>query len=84
MRVMGVGDTKANTASGISAKARIVPMVLDDDCCSFMKDGTFIGSIEAVSARFYETFAADVKSYMDAVIEAGWKAAHEASKGGAA
>ena len=76
-----IGATKATTAAGISAKARILPMVINDDSAG---EPIRFPSIETVSVLFFQSFAADVKAYMDTVISTEHKAAHEASKGGAA
>jgi hypothetical protein len=60
-----VGKTPANTASGICAKARIVTVMLNGE-----------GGLEDMSAPFLLCFAADVKQYMDHVIEQEWEARH--------
>jgi len=57
-----IASLRARTAAGIAAKARIVPVVIDDDA----------GSSEPASIAFYRSFAADVKQYMEAVLHQEW------------
>jgi hypothetical protein len=52
------------TPHALSAKARIVPMMLED------ADGL----LEASSARFLASFAADVRAYMDPLCHEQWLA----------
>jgi hypothetical protein len=54
----------ANSAEALDAKARILPMILDDDG----------GSIEENSEAFYRTFAADVRRFLEPIIHEHWLA----------
>ena len=72
-----IGKTKARTAAGISAKARIVHLVINDDSAGVPDR---FPSIEPVSVVFFRSFAADVKGFMDGVIEKEWKERHAAPR----
>lgn len=53
-----IASTPAHTAEGLQAKARILPMVIDDSG----------GSMEAVDEDFYRLFAVDVKDFLKPIL----------------
>jgi hypothetical protein len=61
-------NTPASSAEALDAKARIVPMVLDDDC----------GDVADLSDEFYRAFAADVQKFLEPLISAEWYARNDA------
>ena len=62
-----IATMKASTPVGLHAKARILPMVIDDSS----------GSMEKVDEAFYRSFAADVRAFLDPLINADSLAANE-------
>jgi hypothetical protein len=57
-----IATMKASTPTGLDAKARILPVVIQDD----------EGSMESASEVFYRTFAADVRAFLDHLVHADW------------
>jgi hypothetical protein len=63
-----LANTPASSAEALDAKARIVPIVLDDDC----------GGVADLSDEFYRAFAADVRKYLEPMVRAEWDARADA------
>ena len=64
-----IATMKTSTPTGLDAKARILPMVIQDD----------EGSMESTSEVFYRTFAADVRAFLDPLVHADWLATKDAA-----
>lgn len=64
----------AKTAEGLQAKARIVPMVIDDSPMSMERD----------EEAFLRSFASDVKAFLEPIIHEHWSAEIAAQRGKAA
>lgn len=60
-----IAAMSASTAAGLQAKARILPIVVDDCDGSFMDD---------TAAAFYRSFAADVKLFLEPELHSAWLA----------
>jgi len=54
----------ANSAEALDAKARLLPMILDDDA----------GGLEENSEAFYRAFAADVRRFLEPIVHEHWLA----------
>ena len=65
-----LGKHSARSPEGLSAKARIVPVIIDDDTGLFENGG----------ATFLSSFAADVKTFTEPLVLANWQAALDARK----
>jgi hypothetical protein len=63
-----LANTPASSAEALDAKARVLPMVLDDDC----------GDVADLSDEFYRAFAADVRKYLEPLVSAEWYARNDA------
>jgi hypothetical protein len=63
-----LANTPASSAEALDAKARVLPMILDDDC----------GGVADLSDEFYRAFAADVQKFLEPLISAEWYARNDA------
>jgi hypothetical protein len=63
--------TRATTAEGLQAKARIVPMMLDNSA----------GDLDEDDEAFLLSFAADVKAFLKPTIDEHWRADLAAKRG---
>jgi hypothetical protein len=63
-----LANTPASSAEALDAKARVLPMILDDDC----------GGVADLSDEFYRAFAADVQKFLEPLISAEWHARNDA------
>ena len=64
-----IATMKARTPTGLDAKARILPMVIDDN----------EGSLQDIDEAFCRTFAADVQAFLDPLVHADWLATKDAA-----
>lgn len=67
-----ISETPATTAEALQAKARIIPAVIKDAA----------HSMDEREEAFFLSFGADVKDYLQHIIDANWKAAAEAKRDG--
>ena len=67
-----IATMKARTPAGLDAKARIIPVVLDDS----------EGSLEDADEAFYRSFAADVRAFLNMFLHADWLATKDVNGAG--
>ena len=65
-----LGTHKATTPEGLNAKARVVPIIIQDDTGLFKNGG----------ARFLSSFAEEVKAFTAPMVQANWESAVDARK----
>jgi hypothetical protein len=64
-----IATMKASTPYGLDAKARILPLVIDDN----------EGSMQDIDEAFCRSFAADVRAFLDPLVHADWLATKDAA-----
>ena len=65
-----LGTHKSTTPEGLNAKARVVPIIIQDDTGLFKNGG----------ALFLSSFAEDVKEFTEPLVVASWKTAGKSGK----